>query len=764
MDASDFARRLAEKLIGQLKDGTSAWQKPWTDGQVFSPYNPTTGNRYRGVNIVALMATDFPDPRWMTYKQAQKQGWQVKRGGKSTQIQHWIWEEERVRLGRNGQPELDGQGKPIKELVRLEQPKVIFAAVFNAQQIEGIPALEPKRHLDWNPIEQAEKLLKASNARIQHSAQGGAFYRLATDTIHLPNQDRFSNAGDYYSTALHELGHWTGHPERLDRDLRNPFGSTDYAREELRAEIASLIVGSELGIGYDPSRHASYVDHWIQILTESPKEILYAAADAERISEYILRIDEQKQGKQETQEARLVKRHIALDERIYLAVPYDERNEAKALGACWDAAKKAWYVGPEVDPAKIAKWELRHQPEPTLDPRAEFAAVLRSIGAIVDGDHPIMNGEAQRVPAHDDRRGERTIFYVAHLDGVANGYAENNRTKEVVRWKAGGQLSSEEAKAELLAQAEQKRYARRQAEQQRYEATSKRISEELRGLDYSSKTTEYHKAKRIDATLGAPVRNGDVLVPGYDSQGKLGTIQYIKPDGTKRFAKDSRKHGCFHVVGVRNSAAGLQKIAVSPVVVIAEGYATAVTIAEQQNLCAVAAFDSGNLLAVATALREQHKGKAIVIAGDDDHRLETNPGRTKALEAAAAVKGVAIFPQLSAEQKQRGMTDFNDLASQNPEIVASQFQGILACNDRQGMEREKSDRVEKGILCVESWAGRRETPCVIVKETSKRLRIRLDENCMLPGGRSGQKGQIVYTPKYAIRRDETRSVELDRDI
>src|SRR5215831_8392612 len=698
MDTSDFAVRLADKLIAQLKDGTSPWQRPWADGQVFGPYNPTTGNRYRGVNIVALMATDFTDPRWMTYKQAQSHGWQVKRGEKSTQIQHWIWEEERVRLGENGQPESDGQGKPIKERRRLAKPKVIGAAVFNAQQIEGIPALEAKRDLEWNPIEQAEKLLKASNAKIQHSAQGGAFYHLATDTIHLPNQDRFRNAGDYYSTALHELGHWTGHPERLDRNLRNPFSSAGYAREELRAEIASLILGSELGIGYDPSHHASYVDHWIQILTESPKEILYAAADAERISEYILRIEEQKPGKQKTQEARQVKRDIALEERTYLAVPYDERNEAKALGACWDAVKKAWYIGPDVNPEKITKWELRHQPEPTLDPRAEFAAVLRSIGGIVDGDHPIMNGEAQRIPAHDDKRGDRTIFYVAHMDGVPNGYAENNRTKEVVRWKARGQLLSQEAKAQLLAQAEQKRYVRRQAEQQTYEATSKRLSEELRSLGYSPETTEYHKAKQIDATLGAPVRNGDVLVPGYDFQGKLWTVQYIKADGTKRFARESRKHGCFYVVGAPNSAVALRKIAVSPVVVIAEGYATAVTIAKQPNVCAVAAFDSGNLLAVATALCEQHKGKVIVIAGDDDHRLETNPGRAKALEAAAAVKGAAIFPQLSAEQKGRGMTDFNDLASQNPEIVTAQFQELPARPTRQEREGEMSTNKERAVL------------------------------------------------------------------
>ena len=96
------------------------------------------------------------------------------------------------------------------------------------------------------------------------------------------------------TAALHELGHWTGHPDRLDRDLSSLFGSEGYAREELRAEIASLILGSELGIGYDPDRHAGYVDHWVQILTDTPKEILYAAADAERISDYILTIEQKK--------------------------------------------------------------------------------------------------------------------------------------------------------------------------------------------------------------------------------------------------------------------------------------------------------------------------------------------------------------------------------------------------------------------------------------------------------------------------------------
>jgi putative DNA primase/helicase len=206
MNTSDFAQRLADKLIEQLKEGTAPWQRPWVGGQV-GPYNPTTANRYRGINILALMVTDYSDPRWTTYKQAQGQGWQVRGGERSTQIQHWIWEEERVRVENNGRPVLDSQGKPVKELVRLERPKVFTAAVFNAEQIEGIPALEPGRTYDWDPLEQAEKLLQASGANIKHSTSGGAHYRPSTDTIQLPNRERFPNGAGYYITALHELGH-----------------------------------------------------------------------------------------------------------------------------------------------------------------------------------------------------------------------------------------------------------------------------------------------------------------------------------------------------------------------------------------------------------------------------------------------------------------------------------------------------------------------------------------------------------------------------
>jgi len=157
-------------------------------------------------------------------------------------------------------------------------------------------------------------------------------------------------------------------------------------------------------------------------------------------------------------------------------------------------------------------------------------------------------------PRVNDKRGELTIFYVAHEDGVPNGYAENNRTKQVIRWKATGQHLSPEAKADLTVEAEQKRYARKQAERELYEATAQRLGEELRINNSGVKQTQHHKAKQIEATPGAPSRNGDVLVPGYDVDGKLWTIQYIKEDGTKRFAKDSRKHTDVFTWSVRRMA------------------------------------------------------------------------------------------------------------------------------------------------------------------------------------------------------------------
>src|SRR5260370_37392580 len=137
------------------------------------------------------------------------------------------------------------------------------------------------------------------------------------------------------------VGHGSGDGDGLDRDVGDAFGSEGYAREELRAEIASLILGSEVGLGYEPGLHAGYVDSWVKILRETPQEILYAAAAAEKISEYIRGLEHKREINQ-TQEVTAVREQIPYVERTYLAGPYDGREEAKAIRGERESVEKEW--------------------------------------------------------------------------------------------------------------------------------------------------------------------------------------------------------------------------------------------------------------------------------------------------------------------------------------------------------------------------------------------------------------------------------------
>jgi hypothetical protein len=191
----------------------------------------------------------------------------------------------------------NSQGESEMVRVKLERPRMFHATVFNATQIDGLPPVQRPEGAAprWNAVERAETILAASCAAIRHESGNRAFYRGATDSIHLPQPGQFASADRYYATALHELGHWTGHASRLDRDLSHPFGSEGYAREELRAEIASLILGDALGIGHDPGQHAAYVKSWIQVLENDPLEIVRAAADAEKIQRFVMSFEQVQQ-------------------------------------------------------------------------------------------------------------------------------------------------------------------------------------------------------------------------------------------------------------------------------------------------------------------------------------------------------------------------------------------------------------------------------------------------------------------------------------
>ena len=288
--------QVAEGLIEALKAGTAPWQKPWsTEGLAMPrlPFNATSGKRYQGINVLNLLLSGREDPRWLTFKQADAAGFRIKPVEKGTLIQFVKTAQLVTKRDSSGQVVLDDKLRPVREEKPLSGAIISTAWVFNAAQIEGINPLVSlvTSSQNWDPIERAEQLIKNSGATINHLQGDQAYYELKTDSITMPTKSQFDAAGKYYATLLHELGHWSGHASRLDRTLYNLRGSPDYAREELRAEIASMLLGDSLGIGHDPGQHSAYVAAWIGLLTDNPLEIHKAATDAEKIAGFLLSFD-----------------------------------------------------------------------------------------------------------------------------------------------------------------------------------------------------------------------------------------------------------------------------------------------------------------------------------------------------------------------------------------------------------------------------------------------------------------------------------------
>ena len=236
----------------------------------------------------------FGDNRWGTYKQVADAGGQVRKGERGTQV---LFFTDRVREAvkdQEGQPVKDKDGKQVYQERKRAYPTVRTYTVFNVEQADQLklpPRGGPARP-EWETHGEADRVIRAGGAKVQHVAGDRAYYRMQEDKIVLPERDQFPTANSYYQTALHECGHSTGHPERMNREtlkegIAAGFGSPEYAREELRAEISAMMTGERVGVGHDPQRGAAYVENWVKVLEEDPREIHRAARDAQRMSDYL---------------------------------------------------------------------------------------------------------------------------------------------------------------------------------------------------------------------------------------------------------------------------------------------------------------------------------------------------------------------------------------------------------------------------------------------------------------------------------------------
>jgi antirestriction protein ArdC/phage/plasmid primase-like uncharacterized protein len=786
--ASEYAKEVAGVIIEQLRRGTAPWVKPWEPGQVPShPMNPVTGKDYRGGNALWLMVQEnlrgYGDPRWMTFRQAQNEGACVKKGEKGTRIQYWLWSgDEPVIDEKTGHPKTDEKGEVITQRVQYERPRVFTAVVFNATQIDGLPPLEKKvGPSEWDRHQRAEGILSASGANITHVAGDRAFYNVLRDQVVLPEREQFKSGDGYYATALHELAHWTGAASRLDRDLTGTFGSEDYAREELRAEIASFMIGTRVGVGHDPASHASYVASWIKALEQDPREVFRAAADAEMIADFVQQFDrtvekpaaaeqatpvlvegakateaaspkeatsmaaertnlavpyaeraeakaagarwdraakvwfapkgtdlaplarwmaseksqsEQPQKPASEKAAASTGHQREAGERTYLAVPYREKNDAKAAGAEWDKGCKAWFVPPGVSIEPFAKWMPKAR-ETVVDPFAEFDQAVRKAGLkLPDGERPAMDGQWHRVPVEGDKPGEKSGAYRGYTDGRPAGFIENHKAGTRTNWasKQAAPVLTEAQKTALAAETAQRRAEREATRERGYEAVA--ASCKARWEQATPATTAHAYLQKKDVPpFGLRVsKDGRLLVPLHDTaSGKLVSLQSIGPDGRKSFEKGGRVSGASFRLdpaqfAVRKEKDGLRwgpsgaPPSPNKTVVIAEGYATAATVARALGVPTYVAFNASNLAHVAKELRQRHPEAMICIASDNDHRAaaegRTNVGWVKAEAAAKAVDGHVLLPEFPKDSKG---SDWNDLEkSGGREAVRSALEAGLA--------------------------------------------------------------------------------------
>ncbi len=273
------------RVIAELEAGRLPWVRPWDSAacDCGMPANAATGRRYSGINILilwhAVTAGNFGSQRWLTYAQAQAAGGNVRRGEKGTIVCYADrftpkTEQERAR-------DEDREARQVAFLKRF--------TVFNVDQCEGLP--EPLTRLsdpvpECEIIPQVQALIAASGADFRIGGDE-AYYRPGLDYVQVPPQHAFREPINWHRTALHELGHWTGHASRLDRDQEGRFGTPSYAREELVAEMASAFTCASLSI--TPTvRHSDYIAGWLDVLREDDRAIFRAASAASKAAEYLL--------------------------------------------------------------------------------------------------------------------------------------------------------------------------------------------------------------------------------------------------------------------------------------------------------------------------------------------------------------------------------------------------------------------------------------------------------------------------------------------
>jgi antirestriction protein ArdC len=266
--------------VQKLEQGVVPWHKPWEQG---IPRNLVTRKPYRGVNVFLTASAGFASPYWITLKQANEHGGSVRKSEKGTPVIFWKW--------------LDHEGDG-EEQDRRRIPLLRYYTVFNLEQCTGIEAPIERERPAFQPLAQCERLVADMPQRpiISHG-EPRAYYRPVADTVNMPKPELFDGPEEYYSTLFHELTHSTGHERRLNRSTLTdlcPFGSTNYSKEELLAEMGAAFLCGFAGIeNRTIDNSAAYIASWLRVLRHDKHMVVWAAAQAQHAADFIQGVSDQ---------------------------------------------------------------------------------------------------------------------------------------------------------------------------------------------------------------------------------------------------------------------------------------------------------------------------------------------------------------------------------------------------------------------------------------------------------------------------------------
>ena len=285
VERASLYSEVTSRIIAELEEGRLPWVQPW-DAALCGctiPQNAGTSRRYSGINVLILWAEvvcrGYASQRWLTYRQTEAAGGNVRSGEKGTVICY------ADRFTPKAEAEqARGEDREARQVAFLKR-----FVVFNIDQCEGLPedCIAPMDSPETVlAIAEADALIAASGARFQIGGSE-AFYSPSHDFVQVPPPAAFHEPINWYRTALHELGHWTGHASRLERDQQGGFGSEFYAKEELVAEMAAAFTCASLGIA-PTVRHSDYIASCLSVLQNDEKAIFRAASQASKASDYLL--------------------------------------------------------------------------------------------------------------------------------------------------------------------------------------------------------------------------------------------------------------------------------------------------------------------------------------------------------------------------------------------------------------------------------------------------------------------------------------------